>query len=113
MFLIHKLRSCTMILVATALLTACTITNPLTEQALSLNPERINQITPDAGITSSASLLDERREAETSKYYVPTIPAVGGTVANHKNPKATPNNTAKVGLGGKNINNAITTPLIK
>ena len=30
-----------------------------------------------AGITSSSSLLDERREAETSKYYVPTITAVG------------------------------------
>ena len=50
-------------------------------------------------------------------YFVPnieeTIPAVGGTVASHKKPKVTPNNTAKVGLGGRNINNAITTPLIK
>tara|TARA_B110000037_G_scaffold4768_1_gene5201 strand:+ start:508 stop:663 length:156 start_codon:yes stop_codon:yes gene_type:complete len=50
-------------------------------------------------------------------YFVPNIkltnPAVGGTVANHKNPKVIPNNTAKVGLGGRNINNTITTPLIK
>ena len=34
-------------------------------------------LTPGAGITSSTSLLNERREAETSKYYVPTISAVG------------------------------------
>ena len=32
----------------------------------SLNSERINQITPGAGITSSTSLLNERRDAETS-----------------------------------------------
>ena len=56
---------------------ACSITNPLTQQAFSLNSERIGQITPGAGISSSSSLLDERREAETSKYYVPTITAVG------------------------------------
>ena len=77
MFSLHKLRSCIIIMASTALLTACTITNPLTQQALSLNPERINQITPGSGITSSTSLLNERREAETSKYYVPTISAVG------------------------------------
>ena len=40
-----------------------------------------------------------------------TIPAVGGTVASHKNPKVIPNKTANVGLGGRNINNAITIPL--
>ena len=74
---LHKLRSCIIIMGSTALLTACTITNPFTQQALSLNPERINQITPGSGITSSTSLLNERREAETSKYYVPTISAVG------------------------------------
>lgn len=77
MFSLQKLCPCIMIMVVSAFLTACTITNPFTEQALSLNPERINQITPDAGITSSASLLSERRESETSKYYVPTISAVG------------------------------------
>ena len=71
MFLLRKLRSCIIVIAGTTLLTACTITNPLTQQALSLNPERINQITPGAGITSSSSLLNERREAETSKYYVP------------------------------------------
>ena len=77
MFLLRKLRSCIIVISGTTLLTACTITNPLTQQALSLNPERLNQITPGAGITSSTSLLNERREAETSKYYVPTISAVG------------------------------------
>ncbi len=35
----------------------------------------------------------------------PTIPAVGGTVASHKNPKVIPNNTANVGLGGGWIKN--------
>ena len=56
-------KSFIVILSSTIFLTACTITNPLTQQAFSLNSERINQITPGAGITSSTSLLDERREA--------------------------------------------------
>ena len=42
-----------------------------------------------------------------------TIPAVGGTVANHRKPKVIPNKIAVVGLGGKKINNAITIPLAK
>ena len=41
-----------------------------------LNSERIDQITPDAAITSSNALLDERGEAETSKYYVLSISAM-------------------------------------
>ena len=77
MFSLRKWKSVVLVLVATMSLTACSITNPLTQQAFSLNSERIGQITPGAGITSSTSLLDERREAETSKYYVPTITAVG------------------------------------
>ena len=43
----------------------------------------------------------------------PTIPAVGGTVANHKKPKVIQNNTVIIGLGGKNINKTITSPLMK
>ena len=77
MLSLKKWKSFIVILSSTIFLTACTITNPLTQQAFSLNSERINQITPGAGITSSTNLLDERREAETSKYYVPTITAVG------------------------------------
>ena len=77
MLSLQKWQSFIVILSSTIFLTSCTITNPLTKQAFSLNSERINQITPGAGITSSTSLLDERREAETSKYYVPTITAVG------------------------------------
>ena len=60
-----------------ALLSACSVTDNLRQQALSLGGERIDQITPGAGITSSTALLNERRQAETSKYYVPTITAVG------------------------------------
>ena len=66
--------------VFTALLTmssGCSITNPLSQQAFSLSPERLDQITPSNGISSSSDLLSERRDAETSKYYVPTISAVG------------------------------------
>ena len=77
MFSLRKWKSVVLVLVSTMTLSACSITNPLTQQAFSLNSERIGQITPGAGITSSSSLLDERREAETSKYYVPTITAVG------------------------------------
>ena len=73
MFSLRKWKSVALVLVSTMTLAACSITNPLTQQAFSLNSERIGQITPGAGITSSSSLLDERREAETSKYYVPTI----------------------------------------
>jgi len=58
-------------------MSACTISNPFTQQALALNPERLDQITPKNGISSSSNLLNERRNAETSKYYVPTISAVG------------------------------------
>ena len=77
MFSIHKWKPFILVVSSTIFLTACSITNPLTQQAFSLNSERINQITPGAGITSSTSLLNERRDAETSKYYVPTITAVG------------------------------------
>ena len=62
---------------AITILSACSITDPLRQTALSLGGERINQLTPSAGIESSTDLLNERREAETSKYYVPTITAVG------------------------------------
>ena len=77
MFSVRNWKSVMIVLISSLMLTACSITNPLTQQALSLNSERIDQITPGAGITSSTSLLNERREAETSKYYVPTITAVG------------------------------------
>ena len=66
-------------LVTAMTLAGCSTANPLTQQAFSLNSERIGQITPGAGITGSSSLLDGRREAETSKYYVPTITAIGFT----------------------------------
>jgi hypothetical protein len=59
------------------ILASCSADNPVLRNAFSLNSERIDQIAPDSGITSSTSLLDETREAETSKYYVPTISAVG------------------------------------
>ena len=77
MFSVHKWKPFILVVSSTIFLTACSITNPLTQQAFSLNSERINQITPGAGITSSTNLLNERRDAETSKYYVPTITAVG------------------------------------
>ena len=44
---------------------------------MSLGGERLDQLKPDAGITSSSDLLNEKRQDETSKYYVPTITAVG------------------------------------
>ena len=59
------------------LLASCSADNPVLRNAFSLNSERIDQIAPDSGIASSTSLLNERREADTSKYYVPTISAVG------------------------------------
>ena len=77
MFSLPKWKSVVVVLVSAMTVAGCSITNPLTQQAFSLNSERIGQITPGAGITSSTSLLDERREAETSKYYVPPITAVG------------------------------------
>ena len=77
MLSLHRRFSPIILLLSVLSLTACSITNPLTQRAFSLNSERIDQITPGAGITSSTSLLNERRDAETSKYYVPTISAVG------------------------------------
>lgn len=59
------------------LLASCSADNPVLRNAFSLNSERIDQIAPGSGITNSTSLLDETREAETSKYYVPKISAVG------------------------------------
>ncbi len=58
-------------------LASCSVNNLLTRQAFSLNSEKIGQVTPGSGITSSTNLLNERRDAETSKYYVPSITAVG------------------------------------
>lgn len=72
-----KLHFAVILTAAITTLSACSVTDRLGQQALSLNGERIDQITPDAGITSSTDLLNERRQAETSKYYVPTITAVG------------------------------------
>ena len=43
----------------------------------------------------------------------PTIPLVGGTVDNYKNPNVTPNTTELNMLGGKNIKYIIETPLNK
>ena len=77
MFLIKTVRLGLALTAIVVFLTSCTITNPLTRHALSLNSEKIGQLTPGSGISSSSSLLDERRDAETSKYYVPTITAVG------------------------------------
>ena len=54
-----------------SILGGCTSSNPFADLTMPLNSERIDQITPDAAITSSNALLDERRKAETSKYYVP------------------------------------------
>ena len=72
-----KLHFAVILTAAITALSACSVTDRLGQQALSLNGERIDQITPGAGITSSTDLLNERRQAETSKCYVPTITAVG------------------------------------
>ena len=73
-----KLHFAVILTAAITTLSACSVTDQtFYQQALSLNGERIDQITPGAGITSSTDLLNERRQAETSKYYVPTITAVG------------------------------------
>lgn len=59
---------------------SCSIDNPFggsTEQAFPLNTESIDQFMTSAAIDSSSSLLEERKSAETSKYYVPSITAVG------------------------------------
>ena len=58
-------------------LSGCSINNPLSKHALALNPENLEQLSPTNAISSSTDLLEERRSAETSKYYVPTISAVG------------------------------------
>jgi len=73
----YKLQIRVILVTTLALLSACSVTDNLGQQALSLGGERIDQITPGASITSSTDLLNERRQAETSKYYVPTITAVG------------------------------------
>ena len=56
---------------------SCSINNPLSKHALALSPENLEQLSPTNAISSSTNLLEERRSAETSKYYVPTISAVG------------------------------------
>ena len=58
-------------------LSGCSINNPLSKHALALSPENLEQLSPTNAISSSTNLLEERRSAETSKYYVPTISAVG------------------------------------
>lgn len=58
-------------------LSGCSINNPLSKHALALNPEKLDQLSPTNAISSSTNLLEERRSSETSKYYVPTISAVG------------------------------------
>ena len=60
-----KLQVGVILTVALATVSACSVTDPIRQQALSLGGERIDQITPGAGITSSSDLLNERRQAET------------------------------------------------
>ena len=55
----------------------CSSTTPFAELTIPLNPESSSQIKPEAAIDSTTALLNERRDAETSKYYVPSISAVG------------------------------------
>ena len=47
--------------------------NPLTIQNATPSP----QLDSNQSLESSSALLNERRAAETSKYYVPSITAVG------------------------------------
>ena len=58
-------------------LAGCTSTNPLAELSIPLNSENSSQIMPESAMDSTTALLNERRDAETSKYYVPSISAVG------------------------------------
>ena len=57
-------------------LAGCSSTNPFAELTIPLNSESSSQIMESA-IDSTTALLNERRDAETSKYYVPSISAVG------------------------------------
>lgn len=58
-------------------LAGCTSTNPFAELTIPLNSESSSQIKPESAIDTTTALLNERRDAETSKYYVPSISAVG------------------------------------
>ena len=58
-------------------LAGCTSTNPFAELSIPLNSENSSQIMPESAMDSTTALLNERRDAETSKYYVPSISAVG------------------------------------
>ncbi len=60
-----------------AFLAGCSLTNPLADLTIPLNEERTDQISPESAINSTTALLNERRDAETSKFYVPSISAVG------------------------------------
>lgn len=59
------------------IVSACSDINSIRQTALSMGGDRIDQLKPSAGIESATFLLDEKRQAETSKYYVPTVTAVG------------------------------------
>ncbi len=58
-------------------MSACDVTNPFIQQSMAVNTESVDQLNAGSALDSTMDLLNERGEAETSKYYVPSITAVG------------------------------------
>lgn len=58
-------------------LSGCQITNPFSQRSMALNTESVDQLNVNLSLDETSGLLNEKRSAETSKYYVPSITAVG------------------------------------
>jgi hypothetical protein len=58
-------------------LSGCEITNPFSQNTMALNAENLDQLNITTALNETTDILNERRSAETSKYYVPSITAVG------------------------------------
>ena len=66
-----------LISVGNLFLSGCQITNPFSQHTMALNAENIDQLNVTSALDETTDILNERRSAETSKYYVPSITAVG------------------------------------
>ena len=65
------------LVVWTFFLSGCEIANPFSQHTMALNSESVDQLNISAALDETTDILSERRSAETSKYYVPSITAVG------------------------------------
>tara|TARA_B100000902_G_scaffold391888_1_gene443293 strand:+ start:90 stop:632 length:543 start_codon:yes stop_codon:yes gene_type:complete len=65
------------LILTTLFLSGCELTNPFSQNTMALNTESVDQLNFATALDETTDILNERRSAETSKYYVPSITAVG------------------------------------